>query len=99
MKHWGVWAAAVLLAVSVSGCGEKNEAAPANVAVDPAFEAEQQQWRQQRYEALHAADGWTSLVGLHWLEYKGQHRLVHAGAWRADARGGQAGHRPHPLLQ
>ena len=69
-KHWGVWAAALLLAVSVSGCGEKAVDAPAKVAIDPAFEAEQQQWRQQRYEQLHAADGWTSLVGLHWLEYK-----------------------------
>lgn len=69
-KHWGVWAAALLLAVGVSACGGKDKAAPARVALDPAFEAGQQQWRQQRYEELHAADGWTSLVGLHWLEHK-----------------------------
>ena len=38
-KHWGVWAAVLLLAVSVSGCGEKAVDAPAKVAIDPAFEA------------------------------------------------------------
>jgi uncharacterized protein (DUF1684 family) len=58
-----------MLALGLAACGKAPEA-PAVVAEDPAFAAEQQQWRLQRYEELHAADGWTSLVGLHWLEYK-----------------------------
>jgi len=60
----------MVLALGLAACGDKDAAPPVAAAVDPAFAAEQQQWRQKRYEELHAADGWTSLVGLHWLEYK-----------------------------
>ncbi len=69
MRYWGWGLGAALLALGLAGCGDK-EAAPVPAAVDPAFAAEQQQWRQQRYTELQAPDGWTSLVGLHWLEYK-----------------------------
>ena len=69
MRTWGWGLGAAVLALGLAGCGDK-EAAPAPAAVDPAFAAEQQQWRQQRYTELHAPDGWTSLVGLHWLEHK-----------------------------
>lgn len=69
-KQWGRWSAAAVLALVLAACGKDEEPAPAPVVTDPAFAAEQQQWRLQRYEDLHAADGWTSLVGLHWLEYK-----------------------------
>ncbi len=69
MRIWGWGLGAALLALGLAGCGDK-EAAPVKAAVDPAFAAEQQQWRLQRYNELHAPDGWTSLVGLHWLEHK-----------------------------
>lgn len=69
-KQWGMRTAAIMLALSLGGCGGEQAAPPAPPVVDAAFAAEQQQWRQQRYAELHAADGWTSLVGLHWLEHK-----------------------------
>lgn len=64
------WAAPLGMAVlALAGCGRAPEpAAPA--PTPPAFAAEQQQWRQQRHAELQAPDGWTSLVGLHWLEHK-----------------------------
>lgn len=70
MRTWGRALGAIMLAVGLAACGDKDAAPTVAAAVDPAFAAEQQQWRQKRYEELHAADGWTSLVGLHWLEYK-----------------------------
>lgn len=69
MRTWGWGLGTALLALGLAGCGDK-EAAPVKATVDPAFAAEQQQWRLQRYSELQAPDGWTSLVGLHWLEHK-----------------------------
>jgi len=69
MRTWGWGLGAALLALGLAGCGDK-ETAPVKATVDPAFAAEQQQWRLQRYTELQAPDGWTSLVGLHWLEHK-----------------------------
>ncbi|WP_331716770.1 DUF1684 domain-containing protein [Stenotrophomonas sp. MMGLT7] len=40
------------------------------VQPDPAFAADNQAWRVQRYQELTRPDGWTSLVGLHWLSLK-----------------------------
>lgn len=61
---------AVVLAVLAAAC---SRAAPETAAGpdigDAAFAAAQQQWRLQRYQELTAADGWTALVGLHWLQY------------------------------
>lgn len=37
---------------------------------DPAFLAAEEQWRAQRREDLLKPDGWTSLVGLHWIQLK-----------------------------
>lgn len=65
----GRGAAALLLALLV-GCGRSGSEAVPAVQEDPAFAAAQQQWRMQRYAELTAADGWTSLVGLHWLDLK-----------------------------
>lgn len=42
-----------------------------------AFRAEIEQWRTDRVERLSAADGWLTLVGLHWLE-PGWQTLGHA---------------------
>ncbi len=62
--------AALLVAVLLGGCG-KDAATPAPVAkVDPAFAHDNELWREQRLTELLAVDGWTSLVGLHWLELK-----------------------------
>ncbi len=68
-RHWRRGMAVAVLALVLAACGEKD-AAPVVAPVDPAFAAEQQQWRQQRYTELNAPDGWTTLVGLHWLEHK-----------------------------
>lgn len=56
----------------LAGCGDGGgQPAPAaDAVVDTAFQAEQQAWRQQRLQDLVRPDGWTSLVGLHWLELK-----------------------------
>jgi uncharacterized protein (DUF1684 family) len=53
------------------GTGAVGDAAKADVAkADATFLAEQEAWRNQRLETLLRPDGWTSLVGLHWLELK-----------------------------
>lgn len=42
---------------------------PAKAApVDAAFAQTQQVWRDKRRESLMKPDGWTSLIGLHWIE-------------------------------
>ena len=41
---------------------------------DPRFTLEEQAWREQRRESLLKPDGWTSLIGLHWLD-PGTHRV------------------------
>lgn len=64
-------AAVVALLATMAGCGGRDDAAvPAVPQVDAAFAATQQAWRDQRREDLLRADGWTSLVGLHWLDLK-----------------------------
>nr|WP_236685969.1 DUF1684 domain-containing protein [Pseudoxanthomonas suwonensis] len=58
----------------LAGCDGGTDGGDAQKAaapkVDQAFVAEQQAWRNQRVEDLLRPDGWTSLVGLHWLELK-----------------------------
>jgi uncharacterized protein (DUF1684 family) len=66
----GYSSAGLMLALAMSGCGGKAPAAAPAVQEDPAFARQQQQWRMQRYQELTAPDGWTALVGLHWLEHK-----------------------------
>lgn len=69
-------ATSAVLLLLLAACGEGGgEAvgtgnAAAAPAVDPAFAAGVAQWRRERHERLVADDGWTSLVGLHWLELK-----------------------------
>lgn len=60
-----------LAAALLCGCGGREDASarPAAEAA-PAFVAGQQAWRDARLETLLRPDGWTSLVGLHWLELK-----------------------------
>ena len=63
------------LLVLAAGCGGGDgQGAGADdaalAAANRAFQAEEQKWRDQRLEELLRPDGWTSLVGLHWLELK-----------------------------
>lgn len=63
--------AIVAAAFAVAGC-TREAPAPTPEAVDPAillaFNADQTAWRAERRAALLGRDGWTTLVGLHWLE-------------------------------
>lgn len=68
VKKAGMVLGVVLAAAALAGCRPAQPAAkPAEVS-DPTFLADNAIWRQERLKALTAPDGWTSLVGLHWLE-------------------------------
>ncbi|MEO6104764.1 MAG: DUF1684 domain-containing protein [Pseudoxanthomonas sp.] len=56
------------LAACDRGAKQGQDAKP--VVIDPKFLAEETAWREQRKEGLLRPDGWTSLLGLHWLELK-----------------------------
>lgn len=61
--------ALALVACTLGACHADDEAARATAAAEArAFEASQQAWRQQRRDELAAPDGWTSLIGLHWID-------------------------------
>ncbi|MCC8684508.1 DUF1684 domain-containing protein [Xanthomonas campestris pv. raphani] len=64
------WLLGMLVAVSVLGCGREAPPAPAPVALDKTFLADNAAWREARLTELRSPDGWTSLVGLHWLSLK-----------------------------
>lgn len=57
----------------LAGCGKGNGDAgqgSGKAPLDPAFVAAQDAWRAQRRDDLLKPDGWTSLVGLHWIDLK-----------------------------
>ncbi len=61
----------LLATVLLASCSEPPAPAVQRQAPsDVDFLADNAVWRTQRREALLAPDGWTSLVGLHWLELK-----------------------------
>lgn len=64
--------ALVLLALAGTACGDRDAGQGALDARARAFDAQQQPWRAERRARLTRADGWTSLVGLHWIE-PGEH--------------------------
>jgi len=67
----GAALAAVLAVLALAACRQEPAPQPAaSRPVDPAFVAATEEWRRQRLDALLQPDGWTSLVGLHWLELK-----------------------------
>ena len=72
MKRLPGVALAALLLLPLAGCdpGGKPEHAAKQAAIDPAFLAADAAWRNERKQDLLRPDGWTSLVGLHWLELK-----------------------------
>lgn len=61
---------ALLAAMLLGGCGDDAKNAAPTAKVDPAFAHDNELWREQRLTELLAPDGWTSLVGLHWLDLK-----------------------------
>ena len=61
--------ACIALAACQRGDDEAGRAEAAKAAAAAAaFTVGQQAWRTQRRERLLAADGWASLIGLHWIE-------------------------------
>lgn len=77
MRKYGNYLPAVLVLLSLTAC-ERGTDTPASAAgtsaapsaTDAQFLAEDAAWRAQRKEDLLKPDGWTSLIGLHWLELK-----------------------------
>ena len=74
MQNWK-WKRAlspVLCTLLLAACGgdEAADAARAEreAALATAFANEQTAWRSDRREGLLKPDGWTSLIGLHWIE-------------------------------
>jgi uncharacterized protein (DUF1684 family) len=62
----------LLLALVATGCKDKEATHQAAEAKARAFAASQQTWRDERRAKLTQPDGWTSLVGLHWID-EGEH--------------------------
>lgn len=80
MRQLTYAAGAIALCLALSACqppppsaGGLAEAARARDA-QVAFAADQQAWRDQRKADLTRPEGWTSLIGLHWLD-PGAHYL------------------------
>ena len=73
-KMWTTVAAGSMLVLAFAGCQREDRAAQASggdaskAAVDPAFAQAQQAWRDARRARLASPDGWTSLIGLHWID-------------------------------
>ena len=73
MKAWQGVGCVAALAVWLAACGVNpptttNGEGDATAAADPQFVADNDAWRAQRREGLLQPDGWTSLIGLHWIE-------------------------------
>jgi uncharacterized protein len=71
---------ALLLCAALAACGGEDAAIVPKA--DPQYQAEIEQWRQLRREDLTRPDGWTSLVGLHWLTLKAHY----AGSQRSGIK-------------
>jgi uncharacterized protein (DUF1684 family) len=60
------------MCVALAACGddaaEAEKARQAAATAAAAFTAEQQAWREERRSGLLKPDGWSSLIGLHWIE-------------------------------
>ena len=67
-----------LAAIALGGCNDMDatdpDAAAREAALQAAFDAGQQAWRDERVARLLQPDGWSSLIGLHWIE-PGAHRV------------------------
>ena len=69
-----LFAAALLLAGCNRSTGPSAAQQAARNKAAAEFAASEQAWREQRLDALTRPDGWTSLIGLHWLD-PGTHRV------------------------
>lgn len=58
----------ILLALACAACGDDEATRHAAEAKAQAFTAGQQTWRDERKARLILPDGWTSLIGLHWID-------------------------------
>lgn len=79
-KHYALALLACTLALG--GCGKGNDEAAAKAAAEArerAFAASEKPWRDARVAELTAPDGWTSVVGLHWID-PGSHYAGTAGS-------------------
>lgn len=59
-------AASAALAAMLAACG--HETPPPPKPLPAAYVAAENAWRAQRQQTLTQPDGWTALVGLHWLD-------------------------------
>lgn len=66
--------ALLLLALTCAACGDEEAAQREQEAKAQAFAAAEQPWRAQRQADLTRPDGWTSLIGLHWIQ-PGEHYI------------------------
>jgi uncharacterized protein (DUF1684 family) len=65
------WLGMAMLIAALAGCQQAGEDDNrAGKVMDARFLADNSAWREQRQRELLAPDGWTSLVGLHWIELK-----------------------------
>ncbi|MFC5578494.1 DUF1684 domain-containing protein [Lysobacter niabensis] len=62
----------LLMALAATACKDEEAIRLAAEAKAQAFAAGERAWRDERRAKLTRPDGWTSLVGLHWLE-EGEH--------------------------
>jgi len=63
--------------LALSGCQRSPQPPPMDAEMSAraaAFNVTQQEWRKQREAALTQPEGWTSLIGLHWID-RGAHHL------------------------
>jgi len=70
----------MLLALAACSGADDSSKGKAGSAPDPNFLADNAIWRNERKEELLKPDGWTSLVGLHWLELKAHYVGSSAGS-------------------
>ncbi|MCC4587190.1 DUF1684 domain-containing protein [Xanthomonas sp. NCPPB 1067] len=69
--HWRTrWLPGLLVTAALIGCGRETPSPAAPAELDKTFLADNAAWREERLRELRAPDGWTSLVGLHWLTLK-----------------------------
>ena len=73
-------ALATLLLLPLGGCDRGKAPVAEQPALDVDFLAENAAWRAERRQDLLRPDGWTSLVGLHWLELKAHYLGSSAGS-------------------
>jgi hypothetical protein len=72
-------AAAAIAATAATACHKADNGKPAmNAAAAATFAHEEQAWRDKRRNDLLKPEGWTSLIGLHWLD-PGSHYIGSAG--------------------